>query len=160
MTNAKLINPFIKGVYNCMETMVGIKPVRLAPYLKGGSLATGDITGIIGFAGKNINGSIGLSFPTETALMIYNLVMNENENRLTLELMDLTGELANIVAGGAKKVFAEAGLSFHISIPTIIVGKEHTIHHQFSTSAVIIPFRLNEHSFLIEISIKVNEEIQ
>ena len=141
-----------------METMIGIKPNRLDLFLKEGSQASGDITGIIGFADKNIVGSVALSFPTDTALMIYNTMMKENVSSASREVMDLTGELTNIIAGDAKQELAKTGLSFHISIPTIIVGKNHTIHHQLDTPVLVIPFTLNDkHEFLVEITLKVNK---
>lgn len=158
--NVELINPFIKSVYNCMETMVGIAPVRLAPFLKENALAQGDITGIIGFAEKNVFGSVSLSFPSKTALSIYNRTMNETETRLTREVQDLTGELANIVVGGAKKEFAKSGLTFHISIPTIVVGKNHTIHHQIDTPVIVIPFKMDEDEFMLEVTMKIDRRIK
>jgi len=131
--NINLINPFIKGVVNTLETMVGIKPNRLDPFLKDSAQATGDITGIISFADKDIVQTI------------------------SREVMDLTGELANIIVGGAKQELAKLGLSFHISIPTIIVGKNHTIHHQMDTPVLVIPFTIDDHSFLVEVTLKISK---
>ena len=154
--NVKMINPFIKAVLNCFETMAGITPERQAPYLKDTALAQGDITGIIGFAEKNVLGSVSLSFPLASILKVYNIMMGETETRITREVQDLAGELTNIVAGGAKKAFSESGISFHISIPTIVTGKDHTIHHQLSTPVLVIPFKLEDSPFLLEVTMKVD----
>ena len=158
--NVKLINPFINAVSECFVTTVGIKPERQAPYLKDNALAQGDITSIIGFAEKNVVGSIALSFPNETALKIYNIMMGENETRPTHEVLDLVGELTNIVASSAKQEFAKDNLSFHISIPTIVVGRNHTIHHQINMPVLAIPFVLDNKSFILEVTMKFDKKHQ
>ncbi|NQS99060.1 MAG: chemotaxis protein CheX [candidate division Zixibacteria bacterium] len=68
--NVKYINPFIEAVMNTMETILRVKPERLAPVLKDSSLTQGDISGIIGFTSKDISGAVALSFPTQTALKV------------------------------------------------------------------------------------------
>jgi len=157
--NVELINPFITAVFDTMETMVGMTPTREAPYVKDHALPQGDVTGIIGFAEKDVIGSVALSFPIETILKIYNLMMGESESRITREVQDLAGELTNIVAGGAKKQFSQSGVSFHISIPTIVVGRNHTIHHQLNTSVLVIPFHLEKHPFILEVSMKLGRRL-
>ncbi len=151
----KYINPFMTSVMNTMEMMLGINPERQAPYLKKDKLTKGDITGLIGFAEKNVTGSVALSFTREAALWIYELMTGDAKDKLSREVQDSIGELTNIVAGGAKTALAEDGLSFHISIPSVIVGKDHLISHKLDIPVVAIPFKLNEHTFLMEVSMKV-----
>jgi chemotaxis protein CheX len=151
----KYINPFVNSVLNAMETMLGITPDRLPPFLKSANLTHGDVSGIIGFGGKDISGSVVLSFPTETALGVYEKMMGEPASRINSDVQDTIGELTNIVAGGAKKDFSEEGLSFHISIPTVIVGKNHALGHKFDIPAVVVPFRIGKSAFTMEISLKI-----
>lgn len=152
--DVRFINPFINAVANTLATMAGKTPVRLAPSLKSDSIAKGDISGIIGFAGRNVHGSVALSFPEETALKIYALMMGETLPNLNKDVQDTVGELANIVAGGAKTELDALGLAFHISIPTVVLGKNHTIIHKGSAPVVLIPFQLESCSFVMEISFK------
>ncbi len=151
----KYINPFMTAVSNTMEMMLGIAPGRQAPYLKKDKLTKGDITGLIGFAEKNVTGSVALSFTQDAALWIYQLMTGEEQQSLTRDVQDSIGELTNIVAGGAKTALAEEGLSFHISIPSVIVGKDHLISHKLNIPVVAIPFKLEDHTFLMEVSMKV-----
>ncbi len=153
--DVKFINPFINSVVAAIETMLGMPAERMAPTVKNDSIPQGDISGIIGFAASNIYGSVALSFPTATALKIYNKMMNESLTAINDDVRDIVGELANIVAGGAKKEYSEMRLSFDISIPTVVMGNAHTITHKAGTPVVIVPFKLEGSSFVMEISMKV-----
>jgi chemotaxis protein CheX len=134
--------------------MAGKTPVRLAPSLKQDNCAKGDISGIIGFAGKTVHGSVALSFPQETVLKIYSLMVGDVATKINNDVQDTVGELANIVAGSAKTEFDKQGMDFHISIPTVVVGPNHTIIHKGNTPVVLIPFQLESCEFVMEISLK------
>lgn len=153
--DVKYINPFIRAVNNTMETMLGKAPVRNAPKIKEHMIAQGDISGIIGFAGEFVQGSVALSFSTEAALKIYRTMMGEIFHKINHEVEDTVGELINIVAGGAKTEFENNGLSFRISIPTVVVGRQHTIAHRGTIPIVLIPFTWDGSSFVMEVSMKV-----
>jgi chemotaxis protein CheX len=155
--DVKYINPFINSLINTLEMMMGMSPDAKSPYIKGDSITQGDITGIIGFAEKNITGSIALSFPQDTALKIYNAMTGDNVFRVTRDVEDSIGELTNIVAGGAKTVLAAEGYSFHISIPSVIVGKNHQINHKANAPIVVIPFQVESIRFSMEVSMLINE---
>ncbi len=154
--DVKYINPFVNAVIHTLATMLGKMPERLAPALKDTNVAHGDISGIIGFAGQNVYGSVALSFPQETALKIYNLMMGETVGKISKEVQDTVGELVNIVAGGAKTELDEEGLAFRISIPTVVVGKNHTIAHKGNSPVVCIPFKLEACTFVMEICMRVD----
>lgn len=77
--------------------------------------------------------------------------------RISRDVEDSIGELTNIVAGGAKTVLAEEGLSFNISIPSVIVGKNHTITSKLDEPIIVIPFQLDKYRFVMEVSMKITE---
>lgn len=151
------INPFISAMNKTLETMLGIVPKRGQPYLKNNKITEGDISGLIGFAEKNIIGSVAISFPQETALFVYEKMTSDKITSLNREVQDSIGELANIVAGNAKTILSDKGLSFHISIPTVIVGKNHHISHKAETPIVVIPFHLQEFTFIMEVTMKISK---
>ena len=95
--------------------MAGIQVVRDKPFLKKDNVTTGDITGIIGLADKLMSGSIALTFPEKTILKIYENMMGEAATEISAEVQDLVGELANMVAGGAKNEFSNfSALAFSL----------------------------------------------
>ncbi len=151
----KYIDPFVDAVCHTMTTMLGDTPKRKEVQMKDDNRAYGDISGIIGFASKNICGSVALTFPTETAVKCYNMMVGDNIDKITDDVRDTVGELTNIVAGGAKKIYAEQGLSFDISIPTIVLGKNHILSHKGGTPVSNVPFTIGDYPFVMEISIKL-----
>jgi chemotaxis protein CheX len=153
--DAKYINPFVVAMVNSLETMLNITPERGQPYLKKEGQTQGDISAIIGFAGPAVTGSVALSLPTPVALKFYSLMMGEKVYRITNDVQDTVGELANIIAGGAKAELSKEGITFNISIPTVVVGPGHTISHRNDIPVMVIPFEIGKHRFVLEVTMKL-----
>lgn len=152
-----IINPFINSVFNAMETMLQIKPTRHKPFMKKENITQGDVTGLVGFAAANISGSVALSFPKETAFKLYLDMVGTEVTEINAEIQDVVGELTNIVAGGAKTELSNMGLSYHISIPMVVAGKDHTINHKFDKPIIVVPFNIGDFPFTMELSIKIGD---
>ena len=153
--DVQYINPFVDALINALQTMLEVTPERGTPYLKRDALTQGDISAVIGFAGPTVTGSLALTFPTPVALKVYSLMMGEKVYRITNDVQDVVGELANIVVGGAKTAFASQDMKFNISIPTVIVGNGHTLGHKNDIPVMVIPFELGKHRFAMEITMKM-----
>ncbi|MDK9700592.1 MAG: chemotaxis protein CheX [bacterium] len=153
--DANLINPFIEALYEMFQTMMQTTPERSAPFLQENSHTESDISGIIGFVGPQVAGSVALCLSKEAAIELYELTMGESVNGITNEVKDMVGEFANIIAGTVKKKMASQELSFHISIPTIVIGSQHAIHHKLDTPVLVIPFTIDEHPFYLKVSMKI-----
>jgi len=151
----EFINPFIDAVNNALETMVGILPSRLKPFIKKGRSTIGDVTGLIGFAEKRISGSVSMSFTFKSISIIYEKMMGCVPESMDGEVEDLVGEITNIVAGGAKTSFAELGYPFNITLPIVVSGKDHTIKHKHDTPIIVIPFNIDDNLFTMEISLQI-----
>ncbi len=155
MLKIEHVNPFVKSATKTMTMMLGLQPAAKKPYLKGTQPNWGDVSGIIGFAGEKVHGSIALCMPDLSALEIYSAMMGETAETITPDVQDAISELANIVAGNAKTVFAKMDLHFNITIPTVIVGKEHMISYQDKDIVLVIPFDMGGSPFYMELLIKV-----
>ncbi|MCP4725053.1 MAG: chemotaxis protein CheX, partial [bacterium] len=92
MMKIDYINPFNNSVFNAMDTMVGIHVTREKPYLKKDKYTTGDITGIMGMAGKHLAGSVALTFPKKSILQIYEKMIGESASDLDSGVQDMVGE--------------------------------------------------------------------
>ena len=82
----------------------------------------------------------------------------EKQRKLTAKLQYLIGELTNIVAGGAKQSLEKNNMSFHISIPTIVIGKNHSLQHQENIPVLSVPFSFDNDPFVLEVSMKVKKQ--
>lgn len=151
--SADWVNPFILAVDEVLNEILNVKPKLSKPYVKQSDEPLFDISGIIGLTGEAV-GSIAFSLPKKTALNIVSKFIGEEVLGLSADTRDAIGELTNIIAGRVKKIFYEKKIHIKISIPNVIVGKEHTISSTKGTSTIVIPFECELGDFAIQVSLK------
>jgi len=137
--------------------MLKCSPVMSAPEIKMKDFSYGDISTIIAFTDKDLSGAVALCFPRGTALWVYERMAGDKEGQLTAKVRDTVAELANIVAGGAKTILSKSGANYHIAIPTIVMGKNHSLSEKFNAPIVTIPFTLEGHPFMMEAVMRKQE---
>jgi chemotaxis protein CheX len=116
-----IINPFIEATLQCLQEMAGLRPRRAELYLKRDARMLGDINGVIGMA-NGLCGSCVVSLPTSLAERIVAALLGEDCTGNEALVQDGIGEVANMIAGGAKRRFHDADHRFDISTPTVIAG--------------------------------------
>jgi chemotaxis protein CheX len=152
MINVNYINPFISATLQALEMMAAVRPDRGSPFVKSDSVAKGDISGVIGLAGET-TGSVAVTFSEQLARRIYANLVGEEATDLSEEVRDSIGELANMIAGGAKAALSEKGFGFKIAIPSIVVGKDHVIEHKGPGPCLVVPFTREGETFWLEVSL-------
>ena len=148
--DAKLINPFINATLHVLETMAFIKVKPGKPYLKKNNVAKGDVTGVIGLTGV-ANGTISVTFQESCILTIVSNMLGEQMKHLNGDIADAVGELTNMVSGQARKELEELGRVFKAAIPSVIMGKAHSIAHYTNGPRIAIPFYTDDGEFTIEV---------
>jgi chemotaxis protein CheX len=145
------INPFVTSTMETFVKMVGIeaKPGKIA--LKKNTSLIYDVSGIIGLSG-GAKGVVSLSFPKASALKITNKFMGANHSDFNPETNDAIGELANIVAGNAKKGLTE--FNIQISLPSVIMGENHQIMEAKDVLSFVVPFTTECGDFHMGVSLK------
>jgi len=155
--DVQLLNPFIVATLDCLTQMAGMTPERKRVFIKTDPMMHGFITGIIGMS-NGITGSCSVSFPASIARHIIAKFMEEDEAALTDEMVsDGIGEVANMVAGGAKRHFASTAYRFDISTPTVIMGAQTALYNPAETISIACEFIASPalaETFLIEIALK------
>lgn len=154
--DAKVINAYVTSTTNAVQTMANVKfNARQKPHLKKEGAPLCDVSATIGITGSYM-GAITVNFDKIIACAIASNMLGEKHEELDDNVLDAIGEIANMVAGGAK---AE-GLNYRISIPTISSGK--TISHHFSPGSptVVIPFDTEIGDFTLEVCLKECDESQ
>ncbi len=147
------INPFIKSTLNLFKTMIGMMPTQGKPYVKTDDSVTHDVSGIIGLTGQ-ASGSVVLSFSTSAALKIAGAFMGTEVTELNQDVTDAIGEMTNMVSGGAKAELNKFGFNISISIPSIVIGREHRISKPKDVPCVMVPFTTEFGDFSVEVSLK------
>jgi len=149
--NAAFVNPFLSSFIHVLKTMAmtEVKPGR--PSLKKDSVARGDVSGLIGMIGPTVSGSFSISFEKKLALSVFQKMIGESVNYISEDIIDMVGEITNMVAGGAKQQLGEKGFDFNMAIPIVVTGDSHFITHQIKASKVLMPFQSTQGNAYIEI---------
>lgn len=134
---AELINPFLSAAHNVFDTMLGCKLTRQALALKTEHSPMHEVSGLIGLSGM-FRGMIVVSLARETALRAAGILLGSQPAELDAEVMDVIGELTNMIAGSAKTQLERYELS--MGLPTIILGRNQTIMFPSGATPIIIPF--------------------
>ena len=148
--DVKFINPFINATLHVLETMASITAKAGKPYLKKDKVAKGDVSGIIGLTG-DVKGTISVSFSEDSILFIVSSMLREEMTELNEEIKDAAGEITNMISGQARQELDGMGRSLKAAIPSVVMGKNHTITHMTAHHVVAIPFSTDHGGFTIEV---------
>lgn len=146
--DVRYINPFVSSISNTFETMCRMKVSMGKPELKKDGCPLSDISGVIGFSG-DAAGSVVLHFSFETASKIATAFAGIEIDQNHEDFADAIGELANMVAGGAKAQFA--GLNVSISLPNVVAGRDHSVSAPKNAPRIVIPCSTDVGTFQVEI---------
>jgi chemotaxis protein CheX len=69
----------------------------------------------------------------------------------TPDFSDAIGELANMIAGGAKK---HLGANANITVPSVIIGPGHQIARLSGVPCIVIPCSTPAGDFAVEVNVK------
>lgn len=139
--NVEFINPFLSSMLNVMSTMAQMELIPEKPRLKKNEIALGDVSGLIGMVSDQANGSLSITFEGGLALATMKKMVGEAPDKVNEEIIDLIGEITNMVTGGAKRLLSEKGIEFDMATPIVVSGTNHSIHHKAKGPVVIIPLK-------------------
>ena len=135
---AEHINPFLTSLANTMQTMLGCSLQRGKLMLKSDHVTMHDYSGVIGLTGKAV-GTVVVSLSKEMAIKATCKLLEAEESEITPEdIIDAVGELANVVAGGAKAQLEEYEMS--VSLPTVITGQGHQVMFPSEVTPLVAPY--------------------
>jgi chemotaxis protein CheX len=137
--DAAFVNPYLVAVQNVFTTMLGIQIAMGKPELKHDSLTSGEVTGVMGFAGDK-KGMFSFSLTKESTLQVYKSMVGEEAQTITPEVIDCIGELTNIISGQARVQIEKLGYKLSAALPTVIVGEKVEISFITKVPVVVLPF--------------------
>jgi chemotaxis protein CheX len=149
----EIVNSFLEATVSVIKTMalVDISPGK--PFIKKGSISSGDISGIVGMTGEG-EGSLSLSFSRECILHIVGSMFGEPITDISEEVKDAVGELTNMISGDARRRLETAGILYQGAIPTVITGPRHEIRHVTKEPIISIPCETANGGFHLELCFK------
>jgi chemotaxis protein CheX len=150
--DVNFINPVLRSMLNVLSTMAHLQPKVGTPRIKDkNDFNQGkNISGIMSMTGRRGNASIALTFSEAAILHIAKNMLPGEITSIDGMVIDLVGELANMVLGGAKSELESGGYHFSLSLPTIILGTDYLIAHKTNAPIIILPFTMPEGEFVVE----------
>jgi chemotaxis protein CheX len=147
--NVVFINAFVESINNILVTMASMSCEYQKPYIKNDHRPLGIMTGIIPMAGDSVKGSLAISFSEGAILKISSAMLHEEITSLDDGCKDLTGELTNMLSGGARKILWEKGYDFDMAQPLLLSGVD-AVRHSVVGPVMVIPFATRAGPFYIE----------
>ncbi len=112
-----------------------------------------EVSAVIGVTGA-YSGIVVLSFTQAVAIKMVSQLAEENISTLDEDACDALGEMVNIIAGNANRELEKRGVGkLTISVPTVLVGKEHRVNNPKNVPYVCIGFETDLGQFAIHVSL-------
>lgn len=147
---AEYINPFIEATVDVFRTMLGCNVSRTGLSINDSFQPQYDVTGIIGLSGK-AHGDVVISFEQRVALSATEALLGVKYDTINEDVVDTVGELTNMIAGNAKTSLSSLAMS--LALPTVIVGKNHSIRFPSKVNPLALPFESDWGHFSIEVGL-------
>ncbi len=96
-----------------------------------------------------------LSFTQDVAVKAASTFAGAAVEMHSEDFADAIGELANMVAGGAKSEFH--GLNVNISLPSVVIGEGHEVSRSGVYPRLVIPCTCPFGTFVVGVSMKVQK---
>ncbi len=110
-----------------------------------------DCSGFIGVSGA-LQGSIVVSLDQDVAFAAAEAFLGSRPTSINAEVIDMVGELTNMIAGASKDRLGIPGIS--IGLPTVITGKGHTVSFANSVHVEILQFSSPHGPLTVEVGVR------
>lgn len=136
------IKLFVDSVKRYMTVTTKEEPLITSAYLGSDSIEAHEFNGVVTFSGA-FNGHVMVSMPPQ--LLRELLLMQHETNLSEANLLDAVGEIANTLAGNARK---QLGPELDISVPITIHGNQ-GMRARVRQRPYVITFRWNHQPALV-----------
>lgn len=148
-----MTHALLHSLYTIFSTMVMLEIYPGVPEVKKGTAASGVVSGLISMNAAGVKGSVALTLTMPAVRVISSSMLGEEFVTLNKEVADLTGELTNMLVGGAKNILSEKGHDFDMQLPQMLTGEGHEIVHPVAGKTIILPIKAGDAEFYLELNI-------
>jgi chemotaxis protein CheX len=155
----KFSKPFLDALKDTFEMMVQTNINPHSPSIKTNSVATGDISSMIGMNGvvevdgetKDFKGLMVISFPEDIYIKLASRMLFEEYTEYCDEISDTGAEICNIVMGNAKNGLTSLGYKIEMASPSSVRGKDHEIKYPPKTTVISMKIGCDLGDFSLEL---------
>ncbi len=160
LRNFDITSAVTRAVTEVFDTMLGMELAAYEEEMKSG-LEGERIVGSVGFVGP-LMGEMNLYVSDDFSRAVTAGMMDMDKEEVQGEesVKDVIGEICNIVGGGLKSEFSDAGLICDLSTPSFTSGSDFRIESQKMTRYERLGFRHDEEILFIEIGLKALDPSQ
>ena len=152
----RTVHPFVGTFASCTEkvfsTMLGWDIVLADQTQSRGFLSKHDVSGIIGFSG-GLRGTLVVSCSAEMTYSAAESFLGARPTDITDDVVDLVGELTNMIGGSSKDRLGIAGIE--LGLPAVVSGIGHRVSFQPSAHVEILHFLCDAGPFTVEIGFRL-----
>lgn len=149
------INPFLRATTETFRSMVKTEAIPGKIALMRRDEERFDVSGIIGLSG-GARGTVSLCFQRIPALKILTAFAGIRILALDEDAIDAVGELANIVAGAAKRELSQYNIQ--ISLPSVVLGEKHELTGPKDIIPISVPFATPHGPFKLIVRFKSEDK--
>lgn len=150
-TAEDLTTPFIESTTSIFSKMLGWN-VEVGNSKKSNRFQSNhDISGIIGFSGT-LRGTIVIGLDQAFAFAAAEAFFGGKPTSVDEEVLDMVGELANMIGGNAKERMTITGVN--LGLPTVICGKGHRVSFDPGAQVELLPFSCPHGPLTVEVGIR------
>lgn len=148
-----LTMPFIQSTTTVFSKMLGWNLELEATESSNRFQSNHDVSGIIGFSGA-LRGTIVIGIDQEVALAAA-AFFGGKPTAIDAGVMDMVGELANMIGGSAKDRLITSGVN--LGLPTVICGKGHRVSNDPGATVELLSFTCPHGPITVEVGIRFAE---
>jgi len=142
-----LLKAVVGAVTNCLTMCqlearcVGVSAIPLSD--------PGQITGMIGVHG-NASGFVTVNVSEKIAMRAVGGLLDDTFSEVNPQVIDGTGEITNIIAGGIKSSLSGTPWAFtHVTVPSVIIGRQYKIAYSSGLAYVAATFEYRDSGVLM-----------
>ena len=113
----------------------------------------GDISGIIGMAQQQLEGTLMLCMTFETVHGFLPQVLGQTITITHEMCVDAVGELTNMIFGQVKSELNQRDHQIKLGIPSVVTGKGHFVSQFHRGKYLIVPFHLSGQLFQVYVAL-------
>jgi chemotaxis protein CheX len=149
-----LARSIISGVEVLFNSTFGIKLIAGKFQITNDYHGLADISGHIGMFQDSLEGTMTVGFPSDVILKIIGKAYKKDFSEINKSVREGVGEMTNIIYAQVKKTLNERGFKFKMSVPQVIVGKDHEYFHLHSGSSLVVPFTSENGQFVVFVTLQ------
>ena len=146
------------AVRNAVQQTFGIEVVT-GPSETGEGMVSlvGDVSGVIGMAQHDLEGTLILCMTYETVRDILPQVVGRNMSITHEMAIDAVSEITNMVFGQIKNALGQRGYHLKLGIPCVVSGKGHFVSQFHRGKYMVVPFHIDGQLFQVYVALHTDK---